>query len=107
MTRIDAVLDQVDQGLDSSIAKLLDLIAIPSISNDPAGAAGIQQAANWLHRELSDIGLSARVVATAGHPVVLAHSSEVEGPRLLFYGHYDVQPVGDLADWTHPPFQPR
>jgi len=104
------VLDDIDLNFDTTVAKLLELIAIPSISSAPSGEAGIAQAAEWLKRELDDIGLSAKIVATMGRPVVLAQStakSDQARPKLLFYGHYDVQPVGDLAQWTHPPFGPR
>ena len=53
------------------------------------------------------MGFAARIVPTAGHPVVLAqHAGTGAGPRLLYYGHYDVQPAEPLELWTRPPFQP-
>lgn len=107
MAKLDAVLDLIDSRLDTSVAELLDLIAIPSVSSEPKGAPGIAEAAEWLCARLDGMGIAARIVQTEGHPVVLGHSGPGEGPALLFYGHYDVQPVGDPADWTHPPFAPR
>lgn len=109
MTAIDGVLANVDANLDTAIRKLLALLAIPSISGDPAYAGSVGEAAGWLEGELSGLGFDARIVPTAGLPVVLALSRpdmQDDGPGLLFYGHYDVQPVGDLQDWTHPPFEP-
>lgn len=109
MPDVHDVLKQVDLDLPASIEKLFDLIRIPSISSDPAGKAGIASGAQWLREELSAIGFDARIVPTEGHPLVLAHSAEVnakQGPRLLFYGHYDVQPVGVAEDWKHQPFDP-
>ncbi len=48
---------------------------------------------------------------TAGHPVVTAKSNGSTaasgGPRVLFYGHYDVQPVDPLNLWNTPPFEPK
>lgn len=109
MTRLDGALRRVDETIDQGLAKLLDLIAIPSVSGDPAGAGAVARAAGWLREELAAIGLDARLVPTAGHPMVLARSggAATPGPRLLFYGHYDVQPPGDASAWRHPPFAPR
>lgn len=110
MPNIDDVLGDIDLNFENTVAKLLELIAIPSISSEPSGEADIARAADWLKHELDAIDLPAEIVATKGHPVVLARSmatSNAEHPRLLFYGHYDVQPVGDPAQWTHAPFEPR
>jgi len=104
------VLTQADQGFDASLRKLLKVVAIPSISSDPEGAPGIAEAADWLQRELTGMGLDARVCRTPGHPLILAHSRPEDsdaGPHLLFYGHYDVQPVGEAEAWTRPPFAPE
>lgn len=106
MPQLDAVLDLIDRRLDTSVAGLLELIAIPSVSSEPKGAPGITQAAEWLCGQLDSMGIAARIVPTEGHPVVLGHAGAATGPALLFYGHYDVQPVGEPADWTHPPFAP-
>lgn len=108
MSNVDTVLEDVDTNFDTTVRKLLDLIAIPSISSEPQGRDGIERAAAWLKNELASIGLPAEIVPTSGHPLVLARSgtSAVGLPKLLFYGHYDVQPVGDLEQWTHAPFEP-
>lgn len=110
MPNRDDTLDDIDRNFDVAISKLIELIAIPSISSEPSGEGDIARAAGWLKSELDSIGLPARVVATKGHPVVLAKSEAVTGgarPKLLFYGHYDVQPVGDPEQWKHAPFEPR
>lgn len=110
MPNIEDVLSNVDDNLDVAVDKLLELISIPSISSEPTGKPGIVRAAEWLAIELDSIGLAAKVVPTKGHPIVLARSSagpEAKRPRLLFYGHYDVQPIGDPDQWTHPPFDPQ
>ncbi len=90
-------LQEADRNLETGLNKLLELIAIPSISGDPSGVESIGQAARWLQNELAELGFSARIVETEGHPLVLAHSTGAvaeDSPRMLFYGHYDVQPVG-------------
>jgi len=84
---------------------LVQLLAIPSISSDPSHAPDMRRAAEWIARRLDFAG--GRVVETAGHPAVLAEWLGAPGaPTILVYGHYDVQPPGDLAAWTTPPFEP-
>ncbi|MFC5584676.1 M20/M25/M40 family metallo-hydrolase [Nitratireductor kimnyeongensis] len=110
MSKLDRALNEIDDNLQTSIAKLFDLIAIPSISSEASGARGIAEAAAWLQNELTEIGFTAEIITTQGHPVVLAKSTQNprgDGLRLLFYGHYDVQPVAPLEDWSHDPFTPR
>src|SRR5690606_24967171 len=104
---IDAVLAQVDAGLEQSLSRLFELLRIKSISTDPAFAAECQRAADWLVAELGDLGFSAAARPTPGHPVVVAHGPEQAGPHVLFYAHYDVQPVDPLNLWHTDPFEPQ
>lgn len=103
---LDAVLAVVDTQLDESLARLFGLLRIASISTDPAYAEACSRAADWLAADLSADGFDAAVRPTAGHPVVVAHDRRGDGPHVLFYGHYDVQPVDPLELWTTPPFEP-
>ncbi len=105
--QINAVLQHVDAGIDESLGRLFDLIRIPSISTDPSYAPECLKAAEWLSRDLAEIGFDASVRATDGHPMVVAHQKQAAGPHVLFYGHYDVQPVDPLALWVSDPFEPR
>ena len=101
------VLGEIDRTLDDAVARLFDLVKIPSISTDPAFAGECRNAAQWLVDDLGGIGFEARVVDTPGHPLVVAHYKGPAGaPHVLFYGHYDVQPVDPLNLWSHPPFEP-
>lgn len=100
---IDTVLDQIDTDLDASLARLIDLLRIPSISTDPAYAVHCQTAADWLVKDLSALGVDVEARETPGHPMVVGHVGD-GGPHLLFYGHYDVQPVDPLELWSHDPF---
>ncbi|WP_131115786.1 M20/M25/M40 family metallo-hydrolase [Lichenihabitans psoromatis] len=107
MASIDAVLTKLDSNLDGALTRLFDLLAIPSISTDPAFAPDCERAAQWLSTELSSIGFTASVRPTAGRPMVVAHAKGTrrDVPHVLFYGHYDVQPVDPRALWTSDPFK--
>lgn len=108
LSQIDKVLARIDADLDNALARLFDLIKIRSISTDPAYKADCCQAAEWLAKELTSIGIEASVRDTAGHPMVVGHrKSGKPGPHVLFYGHYDVQPVDPLNLWETDPFEPR
>ena len=108
MSQIDAVLGAIDQGLEASIARWMELLRIPSVSTDPGHKSDCRRAAQWLVDELSGIGFTARLHNTAGQPMVTAHSgpADAQAPRVLFYGHYDVQPADPLDKWSTPPFDP-
>ncbi|OWJ80559.1 M20/M25/M40 family metallo-hydrolase [Haematobacter genomosp. 1] len=104
--RLDEVLARVDAQLPDSLDRLMELLRIPSISTDPAFAGDCNRAADWLVDELTAIGFEASKRSTPKHPMVVAHSGST-GPHLLFYGHYDVQPVDPLNLWDRDPFDPQ
>jgi len=103
---LDAVLARIDDQLPAATDRLLGLLRIPSISTDPAYAGPCAQAADWLVDDLNSLGLKAEKRETPGHPMVVGHV-DGDGPHLLFYGHYDVQPVDPLELWDSPPFEPK
>src|SRR3989440_9586139 len=108
---LPAVLERIDTDLDKSLNRLFDLVRIPSISTDSAYKDSCRAAADHVAKDLASLGFEAEVRPTAGHPVVTAKSNGATaadgGPRVLFYGHYDVQPVDPLDLWKSPPFEPR
>src|SRR5579864_7007908 len=107
MSTLDAVLARIDQDIDQSVARLFALLRIASVSTDPAYKEHCRTAAEHVAADLRSIGFDADLRATEGHPVVVGKSNGVAGPQVLFYGHYDVQPVDPLDLWETPPFQPR
>src|SRR5207342_2956966 len=88
-----------------TVAALEELVAIPSVSGDPARRGDVERAAAWLAARLGSLG--GRVVPTGGHPLVLGEWLGAEGaPTVLIYAHYDVQPAGEEGAWQTPPFEP-
>ncbi len=109
MTKLDSVLARIDADLDASLERLFKFLSIKSISTDPAYAEDCRAAAVHLATEISDLDIAAEVHPTDGHPIVLAKSppAAANRRRVVFYGHYDVQPVDPLDLWQTPPFEPR
>jgi len=105
MPALAPVLDHLDANLDKSLERLFALLRIKSISTDPAFAADCRSAAEWLVKDLKSLGFDASVRDTEGHPMVVGHH-DGDGPHVLFYGHYDVQPVDPLELWKQDPFAP-
>jgi acetylornithine deacetylase/succinyl-diaminopimelate desuccinylase-like protein len=107
MSDLDAVLSRIDADMDQAIARLFATLRLKSISTDPAYAAETRACAEWHAADLAGIGFDASVRDTAGHPMVVAHDRSAQGTSVLFYGHYDIQPVDPLELWEKDPFDPQ
>jgi acetylornithine deacetylase/succinyl-diaminopimelate desuccinylase-like protein len=92
-----------DPGDAGYLRELAEFVAVPSVSRD-ASQDTMLTAASWLAGQLAFAG--GQVAQTDGHPVVRGEWLGADGaPTVLVYGHYDVQPTGDLAEWETPPFE--
>ena len=106
---IEQVLAAIEARFEDEKDRWLAWLRIPSISAQPPHADDCRQAAAWACAQLAELGFTAGVRETAGHPVVVAHHPGPGGgdvPHLLYYGHYDVQPPDPLDLWASPPFEP-
>src|SRR5437764_679832 len=101
------VIDFINTNRDKYVDELKAYLAIPSISALPEHAADVKRAAEWTAEEMRRIGMqNVRLVDTPGFPVVYGDWLSAAGaPTILFYGHYDVQPVDPLELWESPPFE--
>jgi acetylornithine deacetylase/succinyl-diaminopimelate desuccinylase-like protein len=108
---LQAVLGRLAGEEPRALERLFGLLAIPSVSTDPAYHQSCIDAAECCASLLRDAGFDARVVPTSGKPMVVGHSREASSGkprrRVLFYGHYDVQPPEPFAAWVRPPFEPH
>ncbi|MDG2030287.1 MAG: dipeptidase [Phycisphaerales bacterium] len=105
---LEDVLDHIEKTFEGSVERLADFLRIPSVSTDPAHDADTHRCAEFASDMLADIGFKSRVVKTDGHPMVVAHRDgpEADSPRVLYYGHYDVQPPDPIELWDHEAFDP-
>ena len=88
--------------------ELDEFLRIPSVSARSEHNKDTERCAEWLAKQLVQIGMKATIHPTAGHPIVVAEWRDAgpDAPTILVYGHYDVQPVEPLELWTSPPFEP-
>jgi len=108
------VLDYLAQNQQRFLLEFCDYLRFPSVSAQPQHKNDVQACADWLAAHCRAIGMDAKLVATGGHPVVLAKTpapsatrKRSKGGHFLIYGHYDVQPPEPLDLWQSPPFEPR
>lgn len=108
MTDQDKALDYLRSHHAVYIDELTEFLSLPSISALTEHKEAVQAAALWLQQRLAQAGIPvSRIDRTAGHPVVYAETvQDPAKPTVLVYGHYDVQPVDPMDQWTHPPFSP-
>ena len=108
-TATEDVLDRIDHERDGYLEELKSYLRIPSISTEPQYKGEVRQAAEFLRDRMSDAGVRSELVAspTGGNPLVYGEWTGAAGkPTVLFYGHYDVQPVDPVDEWRHDPFEP-
>jgi acetylornithine deacetylase/succinyl-diaminopimelate desuccinylase-like protein len=104
---LDSVLAYLTQHREEHVEWLKALCRIPSISTKAERRADIVAAAHWTRDLCAQIGLTATVHETPGHPLVFAEWNAAENTHtILVYGHVDVQPEGQVELWDHGPFEP-
>src|SRR3954471_10386281 len=104
---MDKILDFINTNRDRYVEELKDYLAIPSISALPQHAEDVRKCAEWTKNEMERIGLqNVKLIDPPASPVVYGDWLGAEGaPTILFYGHYDVQPVDPVELWESPPFE--
>jgi len=109
MSHSQAIDTYFSENREKHLEELNEFLRIPSISSLSEHKQDIQTAAKWLADHLQKLNIeNVSVDQTAGHPVVYGEWLHAEGkPTILFYGHYDVQPVDPLHLWDSEPFNPE
>jgi acetylornithine deacetylase/succinyl-diaminopimelate desuccinylase-like protein len=107
---MQAVLDYLKKNKPRFIQELCDYVRFPSVSAKTEHKQDLAACAEWLLQQHAQAGLSARLVPTAGNPILVSQTpsrNTPPRPHYLIYGHYDVQPPEPLELWKSPPFEPR
>jgi acetylornithine deacetylase/succinyl-diaminopimelate desuccinylase-like protein len=89
-------------------AELAELIAIPSVSADPAHREDVKRAGEWVCELIRRIGGTAELTPFGERELVLGEIPASNGagnaPTVLLYNHFDVQPPAPLELWESDPF---
>lgn len=90
------------------MGELFEFLKFASVSAKSEHKDDMISCAEWLKKHLEQIGFKTKIYPTGGHPLVLAeYLVDKEAPTVLYYGHYDVQPVEPLELWKSGPFEPE
>jgi acetylornithine deacetylase/succinyl-diaminopimelate desuccinylase-like protein len=103
-----AAIDRAHSRKEIHLSEYMELLSIPSVSTLSEHKHDILRAAEWVAGQLRKAKMSrVEIIPTSGHPVVYGEWLGAPGkPTVLVYGHYDVQPVDPLNEWTTGPFEP-
>lgn len=101
---MSAVTDYIDAHFSETVARLGRWAAQPSVSTEHRG---VEEMTALAVADFERSGFNVQLHRTAGEPIILATAGPPAAPTILIYNHYDVQPEGDPADWTSPPFEPQ
>jgi acetylornithine deacetylase/succinyl-diaminopimelate desuccinylase-like protein len=99
----------IDANASAFFEALKEWLAIPSISGDPERRDDVRRSAAWLAEHLRDTGFpTVEIWETGGLPAVFAEwpAEDPDAPKVVVYGHHDVQPVEPLDEWETAPFSP-
>lgn len=104
------VITYLQENRDDLLQRLKTFLAIPSVSTDSSYKEDVKKAAQFIQHYLDEIGFeNVEELPTNNHPVVYAeyNGAGTNAPTVLFYGHYDVQPVDPIEEWESEPFSPE
>ncbi len=92
------------------LEEVSEFLRIPSVSADPAYAADVRRAGEWVCEFVRRAGGEAELLPTSAQPLAVgeirASNAADSAPTVLVYGHFDVQPPAPLEQWESPPFEP-
>ncbi len=92
---------------EKRLTELMEFLRFPSISGRSEHTTDVLACAEWLNAHLKKIGFNTSIRPTGGHPVVYAENIlSPDKLTVLYYGHYDFQPVEPLDLWKTKPFEP-
>ncbi len=90
--------------LDDPLNALKRYVSHASVSADSKFSKGVAGAKDFVSDLLTELGFAVDLIETPINPVILATRGDPAWPKLVIYGHYDVQPPDPYDLWDHDPF---
>jgi acetylornithine deacetylase/succinyl-diaminopimelate desuccinylase-like protein len=104
---MEKIIKYLEENREKHLEQLKDFLRIESISSETDKKGEIEKAADFLYEEIHKLGMHVEKITTNGNPLIFAQTKiDPNLQTLLFYGHYDVQPVDPVELWNTPPFEP-
>lgn len=105
---MENVISFINSNKEQYVEELKDFLRIPSISTNPENKADVARCAQYVSDQMNKSGLqNIQIIPTPGHPIAYGEWLGAPGkPTILYYGHYDVQPVDPVNLWSSGPFEP-
>ncbi len=104
---LEKALDYARKNHETFVTQLQDWLRIPSIATLPEHREDLIRAGKFAVDKLREMGFErVDLDSSRSHPILYAERTGLDAPTLLIYGHFDVQPVDPLDEWTRPPFEP-
>ncbi len=106
---MDEVINYIEENKDKYLEQLFEYLRIPSVSAEKKHSDDVKKAANWTAEHLKSIGMeNVESHPEKGRPIIYADwlKAGSDKPTVLIYGHYDVQPVDPIEEWSAEPFEP-
>lgn len=96
-----------DKNEKNILEEFFTYLKFKSISTDPDYSKDVKACCNWVENYFKDLGFEVKIWVEGGHPCVFAERKVSDSsPTVLFYAHYDVQPIDPIELWTSDPFEP-
>lgn len=99
--QMEKIREYIDTHRDEYLALLQKFLRQPSIST---ANVGMREMADLVEQTLRDMGFSVEEIPTDGYPIIYGELKGEGDRTLMFYNHYDVQPVDPIDEWEVDPF---
>ena len=105
---MEKILDSIDKNSDKIFRFLSNLISFKTINPSDDYINEIHNCINYIMVLMEDLGATSQIIKTKGNiPILICSfpgSNLNSSKKLIWNGHIDVVPIGDVSKWDFNPF---